>query len=249
MAAEAAGVGDAMTRWLIAAVLLCIVTGNAGAQTPQPSPEITPVPGPSDAVKAMIGAWEFTTSGRDRLCTIRFRIEPAAHGMKLDLEPNCVTQFGFLGAVTGWTIAENDFLRLVDAEGRPVLEFSEVENGVYEAPKPGEGIMFIQKPATAPATQRSAADLAGGWVIARGNRVPICALTLSATPSGEDFALRVTPPCNALVTQFGPTAWRIDNDELLLKSARGQTWRFEETEDRVWRRVPASANPVLLLRK
>jgi hypothetical protein len=129
-----------------------------------------------------------------------------------------------------------------------VLEFSEVESGIYEAPKQGEGILFIQKPTAAP-TRRTAADFGGDWIVTRENRRPICALTLTHTPAGDDFALRVTPPCDPLVTRFGPTVWRIDNDELVLKSARGQAWRFEESEERVWRRMPAAANPILLLRK
>ncbi len=237
-----------MARWIVLAVLLLFSTGDRAIAQP-PAPEAAPAPGPSDAVKAMVGAWEFTNSGRDKLCTVRFRTDSAAHGMKFEFEPSCAGLFAFLTEVTGWTIADNDFLRLIDAQGRPVLEFSEVESGVFEAPKPGEGILFIQKPAAAPPTQRTAADLSGEWVIARQNRAAICALTLTVTPVGDDFALRVNPPCGAPVAQFGPTLWRIDNDELVLKSARGQAWRFQETEDRVWRRVPASSNPILLLRK
>jgi hypothetical protein len=168
--------------------------------------------------------------------------------MKIEFDRGCAAQFAFVTGITGWTIAENDFLRLVDARGQPVLEFSEVESGIFEAPKQGEGILFIQKP-TAAAIQRTAADLAGDWVIARENRTPICTLNLGTTPAGADLALRVTPPCDAAVTRFGPTAWQLDNDELVLKSARGQTWRFEESEERVWRRLPAAANPILLLRK
>src|SRR5262249_48758531 len=155
----------------------------------------------------------------------------------------------FVSQIAGWTIAENDFLRLVDARGQPVLEFSEVESGIFEAPKQGEGILFIQKPTTAAAPQRTTADLAGDWVIARENRTPICTLNLGPPPVGADLAVGVTPPCAASVTRFGPTAWQLDGEELLLKSARGQTWRFEEGEERVWRRVPATTGPILLLRK
>lgn len=196
----------------------------------------------------MVGAWEFTNSGRDKTCTVRFRSEPVTGGMRIEFDRTCAGLYAFLTEVTGWTIAANDFLRLVDSAGQPVLEFSEVESGVFEAPKPGEYILFIQKSTSVPA-QKTAADLGGEWVVTRENRVPVCGLTLSTTPAGSDFAVRVTPPCNTLVTQFGPTAWRIDKDELVLRSARGQVWRFEESEDRVWRRVPATANPILLMRK
>jgi Protease inhibitor Inh len=236
-----------MARWLFVVVLLLIgAADRAGAQAP--APEAVPAPAPSDAVKAMIGAWEFTNAPRDKLCTVRFRTEPVAHGMKLDFDSSCSGLFAFVAEVAGWTIADNDFLRLIDADGRPVLEFSEVENGVYEAPKPGEGILFIQKPTAAPA-QRTTADLSGEWSVARANGRPICRLTLTNDAAGDDFAVRVTPPCDPLVTRFGPVAWRIDNDQLLLKSARGQVWRFEEGEAQTWRRVPASANPVTMTKK
>ncbi len=233
-----------MTRWSAVLVLLFAAVDGAVAQTPEPAP----APGSGDAVKALIGSWEFANSGRDKVCTVRFRPEPAASGMRIEFDRTCAGLFGFVADVAGWTIASNDFLRLVDARGQSVLEFSEVESGVFEAPKLGEGILFIQKPTAAPA-QRTAADISGEWVIARGNRAPICTLVLGNTPAGEDLTLQVRQPCNALVTQFGPTAWRIDSDELVLRSARGQAWRFEETEPGVWRRVPAAANPVLLIRK
>ncbi len=235
-----------MSRWLLLVGLLIVAGERAAAQPPEP-PASAPASG--DAIKNMVGAWEFTNSGRDKLCTVRFRTEPAANGMKIDFDRNCVGLFAFLTEVVGWTMSDNDFLRLVDTKGQPVLEFSEVESGIFEAPKQGEGILFIQKPTTAPANQRTVADLAGDWVIARENRTPICTLSLTTTPAGGDLALRVTPPCDASVTRFGPTVWQLDSDELVLKSARGQTWRFEESEERVWRRVPAAANPILLLRK
>ena len=52
-----------------------------------------------------------------------------------------------------------------------------------------------------------------------------------------------------LVTRFGPTSWRIDQGDLVLLSARGQTWRFEENDANTWQRVPESADPVLLVRQ
>jgi hypothetical protein len=50
------------------------------------------------------------------------------------------------------------------------------------------------------------------------------------------------------VTRFAPTAWQMDRGELLLKNARGQTWRFEESDAATWSRVPETAEPLLLVR-
>src|SRR5438105_2558803 len=96
---------------LVLAILLSVATGErAVAQEPKPdpAPETAPAPGPGDTVKAMVGTWEFTNSGRDKLCTVRFRNEPTANGMKLEFDPNCVTLFDFLAGVSAWTIAQND---------------------------------------------------------------------------------------------------------------------------------------------
>ena len=37
----------------------------------------------------------------------------------------------------------------------------------------------------------------------------------------------------------------MDRGEIVLRSANGQSWRFEEGEDAKWQRVPQTANPML----
>jgi len=208
-----------------------------------------PAPALSESAKALIGTWEFSNADRDRLCTVTFRADPAVAGMKVEFDRACAGVFPFIREIAGWTMAENDFLRLLDARGQSVLDFSEVESGVYEAPRPGEGILFIQNAGAAGPAPRTAEQMIGEWTIQRGGGRTICALTLSSTPAGPDLALRVRQPCDALVTRFAPTAWQMDRGELVLKSARGQTWRFEEAETATWRRVPETADPVLMVRK
>jgi hypothetical protein len=230
--------------WLAVALLVASGLGSA-AQAPAPPA----VAAPDDAAKGMVGTWEFTNADRDKTCTLTFRIDPAAAGMKLDFDRACAGLFPFVREISGWTFAEGDFLRLVDAKGTPVLEFSEVENKVFEAPRPGEGILFIQNAGASGPPARTAAEVTGEWTIQRRARRAICTLSLTNTASGEDFAVRVTPPCDALVTRFGPASWQMERGELVLKNARGQVWRFEETDATTWSRVPAPADPVLLVRK
>lgn len=219
-------------------VLLASLSVGASAQSP----------GPSDAAKGMAGAWEFTNADRDKVCTLTLRTDAAGPAMKAEFDRGCAAHFPFVGQVAGWTMAENDFLRLVDGAGSALLEFSEVESGVYEAPLPGEGILFIQKATAAGPQPRSVEEISGEWTVVRGGK-PICALTLSNTAAGEDFAVRVRQPCDAFVTRFAPAAWQMTRDELLLKPAKGQPWRFEENDANTWQRIPATADPVLLVRK
>ena len=201
-------------RAVLALVLLAASCGGGTAQSPPPS----------DAAKALAGAWEFTNADRDKVCTITLRTDLIAKSMRAEFDRDCSGKFPFTGEIVGWTLAENDFLRLVDGAGSSVLEFSEVESGVYEAPRPGEGILFIQKATAAGPQPRTAEEMSGDWTIVRGAGKPICTLTLSNTAVGDDLAVRVTPPCDPFVTRFGPATWRMDRGELLLKPAKGQPW-------------------------
>jgi hypothetical protein len=114
----------------------------------------------------------------------------------------------------------------------------------------------LQSAAAAPV--RSAEELVGDWAIARGTGKPICVLTLANNPAASDknnpagadnLSLKVKPGCDPFVARFGPTFWRIDRGDLILLSARGQTWRFEEDDANTWLRVPETADPVLLVRQ
>ena len=227
-----------LRRALFALGLFAVCGGESPAQT--------------DGARAMVGSWEFSNADRDKICTIAFKADAGSVGMKLDFDRACAGVFPFVREIVGWTLAENDFLRLLNEQGSSVLEFSEVESGVYEAPRPGEGILFIQTAAAAGSApvMRTAEQMSGEWTVMRGQDKPVCVLTLSSTAAGSDFAVRVRPPCDPFITRFGPAVWQIDRGELLLKSPRGQTWRFEETSDpTTWQRVPEGAEPVLLVRK
>ena len=106
----------------------------------------------------------------------------------------------------------------------------------------------MQSAAAAPV--RSADEVAGEWAIARGTGKPICMLTLANNPASADsLALKLKPGCDGFVTRFAPTSWRMNQGELVLLSARGQTWRFEENDVNTWQRVPETADPVLLVRQ
>jgi hypothetical protein len=43
--------------------------------------------------------------------------------------------------------------------------------------------------------------------------------------------------------------WRLERGELLLMSANGEVWRFEADDNAQWRRVPDSADPLIMLRQ
>ena len=225
-------------RFALAALGVAALAATARAQAPL-----------GDAAKAMAnGTWELSNADRDKRCTVTFRTDPAAAGIRLEFDKGCVGQFPFIADVAGWTLADNDFLRLLDAQGKSLLEFSEVETHIYEAPRPGEGILFIQASTAVGPPPKQAEQMVGDWGLVRGSGKPICTLSLASTPAGDDLALTLKPGCNAFVTRFAPTAWQMDRGELLIKNARGQTWRFSEGDNSTWTRVPETAEPLTLVK-
>jgi len=222
---------------IVVLALAGIVTGTS-AQTPIP-----------DEVKAMAdGTWEFSNADRDKRCTLTFRTDAAAAGMRIEFDKGCPGLFPFVKEIVGWSLAQNDFLRLLDAKGQSVLEFSEVESRIYEAPRPGEGILFIQASTAVGPPPKEADQMFGDWTLLRsaGGKA-ICTLTLANTPAGDDFfALKLKPGCDALVTRFAPNAWQMDRGELVLRNARNQSWRFAEGDGSAWQRVPEG--PLTLVR-
>jgi protease inhibitor Inh len=202
----------------------------------------------SDAANAMVGAWEFSNADHDRICRFTFRIDALAGGYKLDIDRNCASLFPSTKDIVAWSVDAYGTLRLLDARGNAAIELTEAESGIFDGFQPGEGRYVLQSAAAAPV--RSADDMVGDWAITRGTGKPVCRLTLANNPATADaLALKIKPGCDSLVTRFGPTAWRIDQGDLVLLSARGQIWRFEENDANTWLRVPETADPVLLVRQ
>jgi len=220
--------------------------GNCAGASAQETP--APPPALSDAATAMIGAWEFSNADHDKICRFAFRAEPAPGGYRLDVDRNCPNLFPSTKEVSGWTVDGFGTLALLDARGNRVIEMTEAEAGIYDGFEPGQGRYILQSAAAAPV--RSADDMIGDWAVARGTGKPICVLTLANTPAGADtLSLKVKPGCDPFVVRFGPTSWRMNQGELELVSARGQSWRFAENDANTWLRVPESTDPVLLLRQ
>jgi hypothetical protein len=205
-------------------------------------------PSPTDATNAMIGVWEFSNADRDKICRFTFRTDAVTGGYRLEIDKNCANLFPVTKDIVGWAVDNYGGLRLLDANGNAAIELTEAEFGIYDGFEPSQGRYILQSAAAAPV--RSTEDMFGDWAIARGTGKPICLLTLANNPAGADaLALKIKPGCDLTVTRFAPSSWRMDQGELLLLSARGQTWRFEENDANTWQRVPEGTDPVLLVRQ
>jgi Protease inhibitor Inh len=228
-----------MIRVSIAFIGLCLAS-SALAQTP---------PAIGDSAKAVLGSWEFSNADRDKICTANFKTDRTAVGFKVEFDANCGSLFPLVKGVAGWTFPENDLLRLLDADGKSLVEFSEVEDGIYEAPTPGVGVLFLQNAAAAGPPPKQPDQVAGNWAIMRADGKTLCALILSATPSRDALALSVKPGCDPTIARLNFAQWRLDRGELMLVSPRGNPWRFEEVDNVTWRRLPESDDQITLVKQ
>jgi Protease inhibitor Inh len=206
-------------------------------------------PAPSETARGMVGAWEISNAARDKTCPLNFQLDVVTGGFKLELDETCGTAFPSLKDVTVWAMGPNDAVRLFNSKGAIVLDFTEVESHMYEAERKGEGLFFMRTQAAIKAATVSPEQVFGEWTLLREFEKPLCKLTLSnASAGGESYKITVKPGCDASVAGIGLSTWRLDPDGLLL-SGSGGTWRFSESDPTTWERIPASTDPLVLMRQ
>ena len=204
----------------------------------------------SSLKKEMIGQWELSTTERGKTCVVTLKGEPSSQGLKLELEPGCGAALPFTREIAAWNIKGLDIVRLQDAAGQSVIDFTEVESGIFEGLRQGEGIYILQNLAAARSLAKSMDQMIGDWSMVRGKGVVICGLTLTNTEAGPDnFQVFLKPKCDPAIAAFAPTQWRLERGQMILMSARGDIWQFEADDNAQWRRVPDSADPLIMLRQ
>ena len=223
----------------LAALLACVVCGS-----------IVRSQDASTLKKDMVGQWELSTTERSKTCVVTLNGDSTPQGLKLELEPGCAAALPFTKAITAWNIRGLDIVRLQDATGEAVIDFTEVESGIFEGLRQGEGIYILQNLAAARSLAKSMDQMIGDWAMVRGNGQSICGLTLTNTEATADnFQVFLKPRCDPAVTAFAPTQWRLERGALLLLSANGEVWHFEADDNAQWRRVPDAADPLIMLRQ
>jgi hypothetical protein len=200
--------------------------------------------------KGMIGQWELSTTERSKTCVVTMKGDATPQGLKLELEPTCAAALPFTKDITAWNIKGLDIVRLQDAAGQPVIDFTEVESGIFEGLRQGEGVYILQNLAAARSLAKSMDQMIGDWSMVRGNGQTVCGLTLTNTEAGPDnFQVFLKPKCDPTIAAFAPTQWRLDRGQIILMSKNGQTWQFEADDNAQWRRVPDSADGLIMLRQ
>ena len=205
----------------------------------------------NEAITALAGRWEISNADHDQSCMLTFKADAGNGGnYKLEFDrAGCAAKFPPLKDVSAWTLTGDSNVRLLDNRGRVIYDFTEVESGMYESLKAGQPLTFLQTAVSAAEAVRTVEQMTGDWSVVRGN-AEICVMSLSnAAASPGEMAMQVKPGCDGSVTRFAPTTWQIDHGELVMKSARGQIWRFEDNNG-IWeRRIPREAEALMLTKR
>ncbi len=201
-------------------------------------------------VSGMVGQWELATAERSKTCVLTLSADKAAGGMRIELDSACAAALPFTAAVAAWSVRGLDIVRLQNAVGDPVLDLTEVESGIFEGVRTGEGVYLLQDLAAARALTRSMDQMIGEWALMRGSGRTLCNMTLTNTEAeGDNFRVFLNAGCSPLVTGFNPVMWRLERGEIILIGANGQSWHFQADDNARWRRVPEDADPLVLSRQ
>jgi Protease inhibitor Inh len=227
----------------VAALLALLVLGSSGSPVRAQDA--------STLKKDMVGQWELATTDRSKTCVVTLKSDTTPQGLKLELEPGCAAALPFTKDIVAWNIKGlGDIVRLQSANGEAVVDFTEVESGIFEGLRTGEGVYILQNLAAARSLAKSMDQMIGDWSMVRGNGQAICGLTLTNTEASQDnFQVFLKPKCDPVIAAFAPTQWRLDHGQMLLMSAKGETWQFEADDNAQWRLVPDSTDPLIMMRQ
>ncbi|MCL2717062.1 MAG: protease inhibitor Inh/omp19 family protein [Alphaproteobacteria bacterium] len=174
----------------------------------------------------------------------------APGGAKVELDPTCKDSLPFTREIVGWSIRGLDIVRLQNAHGEAVIDFTEVESGIFEGLRQGEGVYILQDLAAARSTTRSMDQMIGDWSMVHGDGRTVCGLTLTNNEAGTDnFQVFLKGTCDSEINRFDPVQWRLDHGQIILTAKGGESWQFEADDNAQWRRVPDTGSTLIMLRQ
>lgn len=247
---------------LTAACTLLLAPASAFAERSDPPAGGTPRPAPAapapkldpavrEAAARIAAPFRLASADGSRSCAMALRTETAGTGLALEFDRSACAVIGFVGQVVAWLPDPSGSIRLINAQGRTVLEFTEATGGSYEALREGEGVFFLTNPATADTAELRTEEVVGEWDLARqAGTPPVCRWSLLDAPArGGGFRLSVAAGCDAALLRFGPSAWDIEGGNILIRGEGGASViRFARQEDGGWARTPERGRPLLMIR-
>ena len=203
------------------------------------------------AARTLASNYQLADAIGERRCPMVLEAKTSAPGFALIFDKTaCIPLFGYLAEVAAWQPAPAGGINLVNSKGVVIAEFTEGVGGVYEAIRENDGVYFLSNLRIADAgTFVQVTDMVGDWILRRPQGPPLCRVTLTDQPAGEErFALRVAEKCDAAITSFGPVAWRLDGGDFVLISNKDERLRFGRNDEGAWAKVPDRPRPLLMTR-
>ena len=220
------------------------------AQKQQPAaPRLDPAL--REAAEQKAGAYVLQSADGERKCPITLKAETVGGALAVQLDKAaCEATIAFSAQIAGWTPDATGALRLLNAQGRTVAEFTEATGGSYEALREADGVYFLVNPSIAELPEVTQAEVVGDWDLAATPGTPLCRWSLTETPAPKGgFLLKVAAGCDASVARLAAASWRRDGGNILVSgTGGGAAIRFARQEDGSWARVPERGRPLLMSR-
>jgi hypothetical protein len=238
----------------LAVPVLLVLGGAAFAQTAPAASRAAASARPDEATRQaaerLAGAFRLSSADGERRCDVTLAAQPSGGGFAVAFDAATCAAISFAAQVSAWVPDVSGSIRLLNAQGRTVAEFTEATGGSFEALKEGDGVYFLGPPSAADGPPATPEEVMGEWLLARQPGVTVCRWTLTDSPGPRgSYRVQVAPGCDELLTRFGPNAWELSGGNILVRGvADGSTIRFARQEDGTWTRIPERNRPLIMTR-
>ncbi|MCO4055601.1 MAG: AprI/Inh family metalloprotease inhibitor [Bosea sp.] len=227
------------------------IAAPAAAQAPSTS-----------AVALLQGSWELTSQGGARKCRLMLRPDMAKGRRLVGYPVACRRSLPVLGRVVAWSVSDDGYVILLDAEGKPVLAFEDdaaalklkaQADGVdYQLDSMGRSRRYVARAATPPAPRvpfdptrgPPRESIPGIYAMLRQGGQEVCRVQLSTDPGAAEgrFLTRHPARCRDKGLQvFDLVAWRYTGWRIHLIARRGHEMSLVPAGEGEWRKEPAGS--------
>ncbi len=243
---------------LAAQAALILLAGAAGVTASLAQAPVRAT-APSPAVTQLQGAWELSSQGGARKCRLTLRVTETKGGRALGFPGPCRRALPVLNRISAWTVSDDGFVRLMDANGIVVITFADdpaaqtltgsAEGTAYQFDSLGRPRRYVARPA-GPVAPRVAYDPAkapaketipGTYSMIRYGGQEACRMSLGTQPGSADGRFLASFPvrCRDKGLQvFDTVAWRYSGGKIHLIARRGHEMTLVPTGEGIWQKDP-----------
>ncbi len=218
---------------LIAFTPVCIVAAQENVLPPTPT-EATA--GIDPVIEGMAGPFMFAQGSGGPECRVELSTEAVIHAFAIIIPDTCIADFPLLAEIAGWTMLEDGTLRLTDALGKGIQDFTETESGLFLSGEPPGYSMVNVDESDFAETQPVGSfpeKHAGAYVLSQAEAPDLarCEVNLLLEAGGEDWYLvSVDPSCPTELLRFEIIGWRPAPEGIMLIGKPGEIGVLAGTE-------------------